>query len=90
MIHLTCLAHGTHRLCEKIRILFPTVDRFVDNVKKIFRKAPTRVALFKSKYPELPLPPRPCITRWGTWLVAALYLADHFEKVSIFHSYFII
>lgn len=29
--------------------------------------------------PDVPLPPEPVITRWGTWLNAAMFYADHFE-----------
>ncbi|CAH2003791.1 unnamed protein product [Acanthoscelides obtectus] len=31
--------------------------------------------------PGLPLPPEPVITRWGTWLNAALFYADNFVKI---------
>lgn len=31
--------------------------------------------------PGIPLPPRPCITRWCTWLNAAFYYCDHFNEV---------
>lgn len=81
MLHVTCLAHGLHRVAEHIRSLYPTVDRLVSNVKKIFLKAPSRVLLFKEMAPEIPLPPQPVLTRWGTWLSAALYYAEHFEKI---------
>jgi len=27
MIHITCVAHGLHRVAEKIRVLYPEVDR---------------------------------------------------------------
>jgi len=30
--------------------------------------------------PGIPLPPEPIITRWGTWLDAALFYANNFEK----------
>lgn len=30
--------------------------------------------------PGIPLPPELIITRWGTWLNAALFYANHFEK----------
>jgi hypothetical protein len=29
--------------------------------------------------PGIPLPPQPVLTRWGTWLDAAMYYADNFE-----------
>ena len=38
-------------------------------------KAPTRVDLFRSTLKEVPLPPEPVITRWGTWLTAVNYYA---------------
>ncbi|KRX32810.1 hypothetical protein T06_1542, partial [Trichinella sp. T6] len=41
MLHLTCLAHGLHRIAEHIRCLFPDVDRLISNMKKVFLKAPS-------------------------------------------------
>lgn len=29
--------------------------------------------------PNIPLPPQPVLTRWGTWLKAATYFCEHFE-----------
>ncbi|XP_003744005.1 uncharacterized protein LOC100907991 [Galendromus occidentalis] len=81
LIHVTCLAHGIHRLCEEIRGLFPRVDSLIANVKKVFLKAPARIHTFRSIAPNVALPPEPVITRWGTWLTAALYYATHFEVV---------
>ena len=34
MIHITCLAHGLHRVTETIRAFYPVVDRLISNVKK--------------------------------------------------------
>lgn len=31
--------------------------------------------------PSLNLPPTPCPTRWGTWLEACMYYAEHLEEV---------
>lgn len=31
--------------------------------------------------PELPLPPEPVTTRWGTWVKAAIYYCDNFDEV---------
>lgn len=36
--------------------------------------------MFKEKLPNTPLPPQPVLTRWGTWLQAATYYANNFEK----------
>jgi hypothetical protein len=85
--HVTCLAHGFHRVCEQIRNIFPKVDCLISNIKKVFLKAPSRIEIFKNLEPELDLPPEPIITRWGTWLEAVGYYANNFEKiVRIFES----
>lgn len=38
MIHVTCLAHGIHRVADFIRGQFKDVNDLISNVKKIFRK----------------------------------------------------
>lgn len=35
MIHLTCLAHAAHRVCEFIREEFAIVNKLVSSVKKV-------------------------------------------------------
>lgn len=80
MLHFTCLAHGLHRVAEQIRNMSPEVDHIISNVKKVFLKAPLRVEYYKSAC-DLPLPPQPILTRWGTWLNAALFYADNFSVI---------
>jgi hypothetical protein len=80
LIHVTCVAHALHSVCETIRVLYPNVDKLVANGEKIFVKSPGRIKLFKNKAPDTPLPPTPVITRWG-WLDAAVYYVDSFEIV---------
>ena len=82
MIHITCVAHGLHRVAEEIRQFYPKVELLISNVKKVFLKSPFRVQLFKDVAPQLSLPPRPIITRWGTWLNAVNYYCDNFETLS--------
>lgn len=65
MIHVTCLAHGLHRVAETVRSLYQDVDSLISNGKKIFRKCPSRVVDFHREAPGIPLPPRPIPTRWG-------------------------
>ena len=81
MVYLTCLCHGLHRIAEEVRINFPHVDTLISNVKKIFLKAPSRIEVFKNAAPDLALPPQPVLTRWGTWLNAALYYANNFDTI---------
>ena len=81
MIHVTCFAHGLHRVCEMVREMFTEVNDLIATVKKIFLKAPSRVVTWKETHPDLPLPPKPILTRWGTWIEAALFYAKNYAKV---------
>lgn len=81
MIHVTCLAHAVHRLSETVRLNFDTVNSLISSVKKVFLKSPSRINLFKRLAPEIPLPPEPIVTRWGTWLKAAIYYCDNFHII---------
>lgn len=38
MLHVTCFAHGLHRLAEFIRYQFPDVNDLISNVKSIYVK----------------------------------------------------
>lgn len=80
-IHVTCLAHGLHRVAEAVRNQYKTVDELVSNVKKSFLKVPSRIQTLKSIVPDIPLPPQPILTRWGTWIDAVLYYCKHFEII---------
>ncbi|KAL4121880.1 hypothetical protein QTP88_014301 [Uroleucon formosanum] len=64
IIHLICLAHACHNVCEEVRTYYKNVDQLISEMKKTFLKCPKRIAVLKEKYPELPNPPRPVITRW--------------------------
>ena len=82
MVHITCLAHGLHRIAELVRSTYLEVNRLISTTKSIFIKAPHRTHLFRELCPNVPLPPSPIITRWGTWLEAARYYAEHFENLN--------
>ena len=81
MIHLTCLCHGLHRIAEEIRINFPNINKLISNVKKVFLKVPSRKEMFQNAAPESVLLPQPVLTRWGTWLNAALYYAKNLNTI---------
>jgi hypothetical protein len=36
MIHVTCLCHAIHRICEEVRSRFADVDNLISNTKKVF------------------------------------------------------
>lgn len=46
-------------------------------------QAPNRIATYKQLYLNLALPPEPLITRWGTWIQAALFNAEYLNEFSI-------
>lgn len=81
MIHSTCLAHALHLVAETVRENYPTVNKLISKTKKVFLKAPLRRELYREMCPELPLPPEPVITRWGTWLEAAIFYHENFQKI---------
>lgn len=87
MIHISCLAHGMHRVAETIRAEFSEVDQLISNVKKVFIKAPTRIKTFQELTENIPLPPQPIITRWGTWIEAAIYYAKYYEEFYYYKSF---
>ncbi|PSN53697.1 hypothetical protein C0J52_02227, partial [Blattella germanica] len=63
MIHVTCIVHGLHRVCEQVRALYLEVDKLISNgKKKVFVKAPMRIDFFKAKNLYLALPRRPIAT----------------------------
>lgn len=81
MEHVTCLAHGLHRVAEEVRKCFLKVDQLISNVKNFFLKCPARIYFFREKAPNIPLPPQLVLTRQGTWLSAANYYCEHFETL---------
>lgn len=81
LIHCTCLAHGVNKVAEEIRNQFPLVNDLINTIKKVFIKAPLRVQVYKEQLPNIPLPPKPIITGWGTWLEAALFYCRYFNEI---------
>jgi len=79
MIHITCVIHGLNRVAEKVRDIFPGINKLVNNGKKMFLKAPHRITAYKNCM-DCRLPPEPVITRWGTWLETALFYSENFSK----------
>ena len=79
MIHVTCAAHGLHRVAESIRVTYTKVDKFI--VDMIFVKSPMRRASYIQET-GIKLPPEPVVTRWGTsWLDAVFYYAETYDVV---------
>ncbi|KAE9541774.1 hypothetical protein AGLY_003765 [Aphis glycines] len=51
MLHVTCAAHGLHRVAEHVRSHFNSVDKLIASVKQVFQKVPSRIQLFKNELP---------------------------------------
>ena len=81
LISVTCIAHAIHRLCEKVRDLFPDINSLVSSSRKIFFKCPARIEIYK-QYMHCELPPDVVVTRWGTWIEAAVFFAIHYNDFS--------
>lgn len=61
MIHVTCAARGLHRIAKQVRDHFSTVDKIIANCKKVVKKLPTWVKVFKIEAQGVCLPPDPLI-----------------------------
>ncbi|KAJ4446553.1 hypothetical protein ANN_13250 [Periplaneta americana] len=49
--------------------------------KNSIKHTTMRELLFQIFAPGIPLPPQPVLTRWGTWLDAVNYYAEHYGKI---------
>ncbi|XP_044012209.1 uncharacterized protein LOC122855112 [Aphidius gifuensis] len=81
MLHVRCLCHSLSLVAEWVRDEFDNANEVISETKKVFIKAPTRVRLFQQMAGGILLPPEPIITRWGTWLRAAVYYAQNYDHV---------
>lgn len=81
MVHVTCAAHGLHRVAEIIRSAYPKVNYIISSTKNVFLNAPTRRERFFERSGGISLPPAPITTRWGSWISAVIYYANNFNIV---------
>jgi len=77
LLHITCIAHLLHNCALKVKNHFEHVDQLIARIKASTVKNRTREILFHS----IGSPPLPVVTRWGSWINAALYYADHLTTV---------
>lgn len=83
LIHITCVAHAVHRVCEKIREEYHLVNSLVSLMKKVLLKSNEKKHIYK-QITSLPLPPSTILTRWGTFINAAVFYLDNWEKIIAF------
>ncbi|KAL3090508.1 hypothetical protein niasHT_026999 [Heterodera trifolii] len=81
LIHTMCLCHALHRVAEKVRDEFKKADKLIAKTKAVFVKAPQRSKIYHQMFPDLAMPPKAVLTRWGTWLQAVSFYWQNFEAV---------
>ena len=74
LMHATCFAHLLHNCVMRVRAHFKNIDEIIATIKNKDRKTDFHDA-------GLPSPPDPVITRWATWLRAALYYSKNLPAV---------
>ena len=79
LMHVTCVAHLLHNCAMRVRAYFKNIDDVVATIKAATIKNKDRKNDFREA--GLPSPPDPVITRWATWLRAALYYAENLPAV---------
>ena len=79
LMHVTCVAHLLHNCAMRVRAHFKNIDEVIATIKAATIKNKDRKKDFYDA--SLPSPPDPVITRWATWLRAALYYNENLPAV---------
>ena len=79
LMHVTCVAHLLHNCAMRVRAHFKNIDEVIATIKAATIKNKDRKKDFHNA--GLPYPPDPVITRWATWLRAALYYSENLPAV---------
>ena len=79
LMHVTCVAHLLHNCAMRVCAHLKNIDEIIATIKAATIKNKDRKNDFHDA--GLPSPPDPVITRWTTWLRAALYYSENFPAV---------
>ena len=79
LMHVTCVAHLLHNCAMRGRAHFKNIDEVIAMIKAATIKNKDRKKDFHDA--GLPSPPDPVITRWATWLRAALYYSENLPAI---------
>ena len=79
LMHVTCVAHLLHNCAMHVRAHFKNIDEVIATIKTATIKNKDRKKDFHDA--GLPSPSDPVITRWATWLRAALYCSENLPAV---------
>jgi hypothetical protein len=78
--HVTCIAHGLRRICESIKENDNSVNDFIEALKTVLVKPPSRQVSY-NEVTELHLPQFRVITRWVIWIRCYKYLPDVIQSL---------
>ena len=78
-MHVNCVAHLLHNCAMRVRVHFKNIDEIIATIKAATIKNKDCKKEFYDA--GLPSPPDPEITRWATWLRAALYYSERLPAV---------
>ena len=78
-MHVTCVVHLLHNWALRVRAHFKNIDEIIATIKEATIKNKDRKKDFHDA--GLPSSPDPVITRWATWLRAALYYSENLPAV---------
>ena len=79
LMHVTCVAHLLHNCAMRVRAHFKNIDEMIATIKAAKIKNKDRKKDFHDA--GLPSSPDAIITRWATWLRAALYYSENLPAV---------
>ena len=79
LMHVTCVAHLLHNCAMRVRAHFINIDEIIATIKAATIKNKDRKKDFHDA--GLLSPPEHVITRWATWLRAALYYRENLAAV---------
>ena len=80
MFHITCLAYLIHNCAFRIRSFFKDVDNLIGAIKMCTHKNNPYQLLFVNA--GIPSSPIVIITRWSSWLRAAMYYNENLPKIT--------
>ena len=83
-VHITCVAHSLNLVGEILRKMSPDVDKFVANMKTVFRLSGRKRRVYmetltKAGVENPTYPPAPIMTRWYSWLLAVTHHSKYFH-----------
>ena len=80
LMHVTCVAQLLHNCAMRVRAHFRNIDEVIATIKATTIKNKG----LKKDFHDADLPsPDPVITRWATWLRAALHYSENLPAVRI-------